>query len=351
MVFLDVVYNHLARGKLPRPLCARLLHRGADPWGSAIDYRVPQVRAFAIENAMYGCASTASMGCGSMRCIDRRTWRNLDAARSQRRNGDLATENRPSYHLVLENDDNRVSVLDASKTAARQYRAQWNDDYHHAWHVLLTARPRAITRDFQRSPLHDIARALGSRLCLSGRGVSASRRHCVANQRELAPTASSIFAEPRPDRKPRLRRPARKHCRPGSDRGGAGDYLVGTGHTDVFMAKNGARRRRFRSLRFQGDLAEAGPQGPAPGIRLGLCQIWRRRARSAGAIDISIRRTGLGIARHGRKKRLALVRELLSIRAREIVPRLAGARFGDAHAADDGLLTANWRLAMAQHSR
>ena len=44
------------------------------------------------------------------------------------------------------------------------------------------------------------------------------------------------------------------------------------------------------------------------------------------------------------QKRLALVRDLLSIRAREIVPRLAGARFGDAHAADNGLLTANWRL-------
>jgi len=44
------------------------------------------------------------------------------------------------------------------------------------------------------------------------------------------------------------------------------------------------------------------------------------------------------------RQRLALVRELLSIRAREIVPRLAGARFGDARAADNGLLTADWRL-------
>jgi len=44
------------------------------------------------------------------------------------------------------------------------------------------------------------------------------------------------------------------------------------------------------------------------------------------------------------QRRLALVRDLLSIRAREIVPRLAGARFGDAHAADKGLLTASWRL-------
>ena len=44
------------------------------------------------------------------------------------------------------------------------------------------------------------------------------------------------------------------------------------------------------------------------------------------------------------KRRLALVRELLSIRRREIVPRLAGAAFGEAIASDNGLLTANWRM-------
>ncbi len=44
------------------------------------------------------------------------------------------------------------------------------------------------------------------------------------------------------------------------------------------------------------------------------------------------------------KKRLALVQDLLAIRRREIVPRLAGASFGDAQAADNGLLTANWHM-------
>ena len=37
-------------------------------------------------------------------------------------------------------------------------------------------------------------------------------------------------------------------------------------------------------------------------------------------------------------------RQLLAIRRREIVPRLAGAAFGEAHAADNGLLTASWRM-------
>jgi maltooligosyltrehalose trehalohydrolase len=43
-------------------------------------------------------------------------------------------------------------------------------------------------------------------------------------------------------------------------------------------------------------------------------------------------------------ERLMLVRELLAIRQREIVSRLEGATFGDAHAADNGLLTADWRM-------
>jgi maltooligosyltrehalose trehalohydrolase len=44
------------------------------------------------------------------------------------------------------------------------------------------------------------------------------------------------------------------------------------------------------------------------------------------------------------QQRLKLVRELTATRMRMIVPRLAGAAFGQAHAADNGLLTANWQM-------
>jgi len=42
--------------------------------------------------------------------------------------------------------------------------------------------------------------------------------------------------------------------------------------------------------------------------------------------------------------RLALVKDLLALRRKEIMPRLKGASFGDAEAADNGLLTAHWRM-------
>jgi maltooligosyltrehalose trehalohydrolase len=42
--------------------------------------------------------------------------------------------------------------------------------------------------------------------------------------------------------------------------------------------------------------------------------------------------------------RLALVRDLLALRAKKIAPRMKGATFGDAAAKDNGLLTAHWRM-------
>jgi len=44
------------------------------------------------------------------------------------------------------------------------------------------------------------------------------------------------------------------------------------------------------------------------------------------------------------RKRLTLVRNLLKVRRQEIIPRLVDAAFGEAHAGDNRLLTANWRM-------
>jgi len=44
------------------------------------------------------------------------------------------------------------------------------------------------------------------------------------------------------------------------------------------------------------------------------------------------------------QRRLTRVQALLAMRGREIVPRLAGAAFGEAKAECDGLLTAHWRM-------
>src|SRR5262249_11623305 len=58
MGFLDVVYNHFGpEGNYLSGYAPGFFMPAHTPWGQAIDYRVPQVRAFAIENALHwlGC--------------------------------------------------------------------------------------------------------------------------------------------------------------------------------------------------------------------------------------------------------------------------------------------------------
>jgi len=54
MVFLDVVYNHFGPdGNYLGRYAPQSFSPADTPWGNAIDYTRPEVRRFAIENALY----------------------------------------------------------------------------------------------------------------------------------------------------------------------------------------------------------------------------------------------------------------------------------------------------------
>ena len=177
MVMLDVVYNHFGtEGNFLGRYAPDFFMEAQTPWGSAIDYRVPQVRAFAIENALHWLREYRFDGLrldavntivepGGLSLLN-----DLSVAA-----GHLAAETGRHIHLVLENGDNRASILDAMQDPPQgKYRAQWNDDYHHAWRVLMTGGKQGYYGDYQRSPIEDIARSLSSGFVYQGE-VSAFR--------------------------------------------------------------------------------------------------------------------------------------------------------------------------------
>ena len=99
MVFLDVVYNHFGpEGNYLGRYAPPFFTEAQTPWGSAIDYRVPQVRAFAIENALYWLREYRFDGLrlDAVHAI-RRTRRDLDAARSQPRRRRPRRRDRPAH--------------------------------------------------------------------------------------------------------------------------------------------------------------------------------------------------------------------------------------------------------------
>jgi maltooligosyltrehalose trehalohydrolase len=351
MVFLDVVYNHFGpEGNYLGRYAPSFFTDAQTPWGSAIDYRVPEVRAFAIENALHwlreyrfdglrldAVHTIAELGEISM-------LRDLSAAV-----GDLAAATNRHLHLVLENDDNRVSVLDPTQDPPHgKYRAQWNDDYHHAWHVLLTGETQGYYRDYAKSPLRDIARALGSGFVYQGE-ASAHRDGQLRGEPsgELAPTAFVNFLQNHDQIGNRaLGDRLESNVSAAKTEAALAITLLAPAIPMLFMGEEWGSKVPFPFFcGFEGDLAEAVREGRrreyawayakygdevpdplAPSTFQSAVLDWEKRGEAAG------------------KKRLALVQELLVTRRREIIPRLAGAAFGGAQAEDNGLLTAHWRM-------
>ena len=99
MVFLDVVYNHFGpEGNYLGRYAPSFFTEVQTPWGSAIDYRVPQVRAFAIENALYWLDEYRFDGLrlDAVHAIAE-TRRNSDAERSQPRRRSTCGRDRPAH--------------------------------------------------------------------------------------------------------------------------------------------------------------------------------------------------------------------------------------------------------------
>jgi malto-oligosyltrehalose trehalohydrolase len=159
MVFLDVVYNHFGpEGNylhLYAPQCFTDRHR--TPWGAAINFDGPEsrvVRDFFVHNALYWLEEFHFDGL------------RLDAVHAIRDDStpdileELAQAVRAGpgrarhVHLVLENDDNAARYL------RRGYDAQWNDDLHHALHVLLTSEREGYYADYADRPLYHLGRCL-----------------------------------------------------------------------------------------------------------------------------------------------------------------------------------------------
>ncbi len=156
-VYLDVVYNHFGPegNYLPAYAPEFYTDRHKTPWGSAIDVEAGDrdvVRAYFIENATYWLDEYRFDGLrlDAVHAIydgaDRHFLRELAATVHAR-------SDRP-VTLVLENDANEAPLLEAG------FRAQWDDDAHHAGHVTITGQADGYYADYASDPVGMLGRTL-----------------------------------------------------------------------------------------------------------------------------------------------------------------------------------------------
>ena len=187
-VILDVVYNHLGpEGNYLNDFGPYFTDRYHTPWGAAINFDGPdsdEVRRFFIENALYWVTEFR-----------------LDALRLDAVHGifdfsalhflqELAAAvheqaerlNRRIY-VIAESDLNDVRLVRPPELGGYGLDAQWNDDFHHALHTLLTGERTGYYEDFGR--LQDLAKAFAEGFVYSGAYSPARRRRHGNTSKDL----------------------------------------------------------------------------------------------------------------------------------------------------------------------
>jgi len=166
MVLLDVVYNHFGpEGNYLRAYAPQFFtDRHRTPWGDGINFDGPEsrvVRDFFIHNALYWLTEYHFDGLrlDAVHAIFDDSTPDIltelaDAVRS-------SIEPGGHVHLILENDRNQSRYLQRTERCRpKSYTAQWNDDVHHALHVLITGERDGYYSDYSERPLDQLGRCL-----------------------------------------------------------------------------------------------------------------------------------------------------------------------------------------------
>ena len=191
MMFLDVVYNHFGPDGNYLHAYAPQFFRDdhTTPWGPAIDFRRPEVRAFFTRNVLMWLMEYRFDGLrfDAVHAIEDQSWVDEMAATVR-----AMIEPGRHVHLVLEHH-NDASHLE--RGTGPHCDAQWNDDGHNALHVLLTGEVSGYYADYADQPAEKLARCLAEGWVYQGEHSNYLGRPRGSPGAQLPPTAHVLFLQ------------------------------------------------------------------------------------------------------------------------------------------------------------
>ncbi len=178
-VVLDVVYNHLGpEGNYLHDFGPYFTDRYKTPWGSAVNFDGPQsdeVRRYFIDNARYWVSEFHADALrldaihGIFDFSARPILRELEGEVRV-----LAERLRRRVYVIAESDLNDARVITPTSLGGYAVDAQWNDDFHHSLHALLTGERFAYYADF--GSIEQMATAIREGFVYSGQYSTYRRR-------------------------------------------------------------------------------------------------------------------------------------------------------------------------------
>lgn len=344
-VFLDVVYNHFGPdGNYLGSYFPQFFREDVHtPWGGAIDFRHPEVRRYFTENVLYWLMEYRFDGLrfDAVHAITESDWLH-EVARTVRE----TVEPGRHVHLVLENEHNEVEFLAGAGEGA--FDAQWNDDFHHCVHVMLTGEHHGYYGGFVEGTAEKLARSLAEGFVYQGetppggkpRGsksahlpptafVSCIQNHDQIGNRAMGERLSTLAGEEKVEAATSLLllTPHIPLIFMGEETGSLAPFLFFTDHHDGLaqLVRDG-RRKEFAAFPEFADEEK------------------RKLIPDPNSIETFERSRPLVAGEGGDAGREDLYRTLLSLRRTRIVPYLAGARSMGAQAIGEKAIVARWRL-------
>lgn len=333
MVFLDVVYNHFGpEGNYLTIYAPAYSGAHHTPWGPAINFDdegSAMIRDFVFANARYWLNEYRFDGL------------RFDAVHEIQDSGpkhmlqDLAEQIRAStdgryIHLVTENSHNQAGWLKRKEDGSSWlYDAQWSDDIHHCLHATVTGEGFWYYADFrERTDL--LGRALAEGFAWQGEFMENEGANKGEPSGYLPPTAFVSY----------LQNHDQTGNRPFGERLGAliplealraltAINLLSPHIPLLFMGEEWSANEPFLFFSDMGpDLADkirAGRSQELRGVLDELGEIGTPPDPMAEETFKSCKLDWAALDLDEARRHLSLVRRLIGIRKKEIVPRLAGA--------------------------
>jgi maltooligosyltrehalose trehalohydrolase len=358
MVLIDVVYNHFGpEGNYLHAYCPQFFNPAHQtPWGAAINYdgeAARTVRDFFIHNALYW---VEEFGFDGLR---------MDAIHAIRDNSGKhivreiceAMHDGPGrerqLHVVLENDANQASLLERNAQGVPlAATAQWNDDLHHAAHVLITGEADGYYTDYADAPVARFGRALAEGFIYQGQPSPFREGELRGEPSTHLPLAAFVSYLQTHDQVGNRAFGERIHMLGDAAmlRAATACVLLSPHVPMLFMGEEFAASTPFQYFcDFGPELAAAVSRGRREEFgRFAAFADEAARARipdpnaEASFMASKLRWEERDVPHHN--ARLAEVRELLALRQQRLVPLLAGQRGAGRFRCEGALLHVDWTL-------
>jgi maltooligosyltrehalose trehalohydrolase len=184
-VILDVVYNHLGpEGNCLGYFAPYFTDRYKTPWGAALNFDGPysdHVRRFFIENAIYWLNDyhIDALRLDALHAILDISSYSFVEELSVEFHKQVEQQKRKAY-LIGESAANDARLVRSPESGGYGMDSQWNDDFHHSLHVLLTGEQTGYYQDFGQ--LQHLVKAFQEGFVYSGQySPYRKRRHGVSS--------------------------------------------------------------------------------------------------------------------------------------------------------------------------